>query len=155
VVVELAEHLARRYPGMRGYTRRNLFRMRQFYEAYRAQKKVSSLLTQLPWTHHLLILGQAKRPLDREFYILAAIKERWSSRELERQLQSGAILRSPLAVRQASTSLSQHHPTANDEFKNAYSLEFLSLLDGHSEADLHSALLRNLGRFITELGRDF
>jgi YhcG PDDEXK nuclease domain len=42
-----------------------------------------------------------------------------------------------------------------DEFKNVYSLDFLGLPDGHSEADLHGALLRNLGRFITELGRDF
>ena len=51
--------------------------------------------------------------------------------------------------------MTQIHPTAIDEFKNAYSLEFLGLPDDHSEADLHGALLRNLGRFITELGRDF
>jgi hypothetical protein len=54
-----------------------------------------------------------------------------------------------------SAALTQTHPTAVEEFKNAYSLELLDLQDGHSEADLHSALLRNLGRFITELGRDF
>jgi hypothetical protein len=54
-----------------------------------------------------------------------------------------------------SAALAQNHPTAIEEFKNAYSLEFLDLGDGHSEADLHGALLRNLGRFITELGRDF
>jgi len=59
VVDELAATIAREYPGMRGYTRRNLFRMRQFYEAYCGQKKVSPLLTQLPWTHHMIILGQA------------------------------------------------------------------------------------------------
>ncbi|HKY38634.1 MAG TPA: DUF1016 N-terminal domain-containing protein [Polyangiaceae bacterium] len=94
VVVELAAALARRYSGLRGFTRPNLFRMRQFYEAYRGNKKVSALLRQLPWTHHMLILGQAKRPETREFYILAAIRERWTSRELERQIQSGAILRS-------------------------------------------------------------
>jgi hypothetical protein len=51
VVDELAADLARRYAGVRGYTRRNLFRMRQFYEAYRGHEKVSALLT--PWTHHL------------------------------------------------------------------------------------------------------
>ncbi len=51
--------------------------------------------------------------------------------------------------------MTQLCPTAIDEFKNAYSLEFLELRDGHSEADLHGALLENLGRFITELGRDF
>jgi hypothetical protein len=54
-----------------------------------------------------------------------------------------------------SPAVTQTHPTAIDEFKNAYSLEFLELQEGHSEADLHGALLRNLGRFITELGRDF
>ncbi len=155
VVDELAATLAREYPGMRGYTRRNLFRMRQFYEAYRGQKKVSALLAQLPWTHHLLILGQAKVPEEREYYMLAALKGRWSSRELERQLATHAFRRRRLDREKVSAALAQTHPTALDEFKNAYNLEFLSLPDGHSEADLHGALLRNLGRFITELGRDF
>lgn len=72
VVEELATALSRRYPGLRGFTRPNLFRMRQFYEAYRSNQKVSALLRQLPWTHHLIILGQAKPPETREFYILAA-----------------------------------------------------------------------------------
>jgi len=155
VIDELAVTLARRYPGMRGYTRRNLFRMRQFFEAYRGQKKVSPLVTQLPWTHHLIILSQTRRPAEREFYMLAAINGRWTKRELERQIQSAAILRSEPAAKKVSPAVAQTHPTALDEFKNAYSLEFLDVRDGHSEADLHGALLRNLGRFITELGRDF
>lgn len=155
VVDELAATIAREYPGMRGFTRRNLFRMRQFYEAYCGQKKVSPLVTQLPWTHHMIILGQAKYPEEREFYMLAAIKGRWSKRELERQLRTGVALRSDGAAKKVSPAVARTHPAALDEFKNAYSLEFLGLSDGHSEADLHGALLRNLGRFITELGRDF
>jgi predicted nuclease of restriction endonuclease-like (RecB) superfamily len=155
VVDELAATLARRYPGIRGYTRRNLFRMRQFFEAYRGQKKVSPLVTQLPWTHHLIILSQAQRTEERQFYLLAAIRERWTKRELERQIQSGALLRNDPAAKKVSPAVAHIHPTAIDELKNAYSLEFLSMQDGHSEADLHGALLRNLGRFITELGRDF
>lgn len=155
VVDELAATIARHYPGMRGYTRPNLFRMRQFYEAYRGDKKVSALLRQLPWTHHLLILGHAKLPEERHFYIMAAITAKWTSRELERQLDTQAFRRRDLGPRSVSATLAQTHPTAVEEFKNAYSLEFLDLQDGHSEADLHGALLRNLGRFITELGRDF
>jgi predicted nuclease of restriction endonuclease-like (RecB) superfamily len=134
VVEELAADLARRYPGARGYTRPNLFRMRQFYEAYRSNRKVSPLVRQLPWTHHLIILSQAKPVETREFYILATIKERWPK---------------------VSPAVRQTHPTAIDEFKNAYNVEFLGLAADHSEADLHDALLRNLGRFLTELGRDF
>src|SRR5689334_11063196 len=155
VVDELAASLARRFPGLRGYTRRNLFRMRQFYEAYRQDEKVSPLVTQLPWTHHLIILSQARPPETREFYVLAAIKERWTKRELERQIQSGAILRGAPAAKKVSPAVTQIHPAALAELKNAYNLEFLSLPDGHSEADLHGALIRHLGRFLTELGRDF
>jgi predicted nuclease of restriction endonuclease-like (RecB) superfamily len=155
VVEDLAADLARRYPGVRGYTRPNLFRMRQFYEAYRSNRKVSPLVRQLPWTHHLIILSQA-RPVDtREFYILAAIKERWPKRELERQIRSGAVLREARVTKKVSPAVRQTHPTALDEFKNAYNVEFLGLAADHSEADLHDALLRNLGRFLTELGRDF
>ncbi|PKN50030.1 MAG: DUF1016 domain-containing protein [Deltaproteobacteria bacterium HGW-Deltaproteobacteria-20] len=154
VVDELARAIAREYPGLRGFTRRNLFRMRQFFEAYSDDERVSPLVTQLPWTHHLIILSQARHREEREFYILAAIHGRWSKRELERQIRSGAALRATPG-KQVSPAVTQIHPGAAAEFKNAYCLEFLGLPADHSEADLHGALLRNLGRFINELGRDF
>ena len=96
VVNQLAKHLAHTLPGLRGFTRRNLFRMRQFYETYAGDKKVSPLVTQLPWTHNLIILGQAKRPEEREFYLRMAIKERWGKRELEQQFRQSLFERSVL-----------------------------------------------------------
>jgi len=155
VVQELADTLARRYSGLRGFTRSNLFRMRQFYEAYYDNSKVAPLVRQLPWSHHLIILGQAKPLEAREFYVLTAIKEHWTKRELDRQIKTGAVLRSAKPQKKISSTVASIHPTALGELKDAYNLEFLGLSDEHSEADLHSALLRNLGRFITELGRDF
>lgn len=155
VIDELASAITRQYPGMRGYTRSNLFRMRQFYETYRTEEIVAALLRQLPWTHHLSILGHAKLPEERRFYIRSAIQGQWSSRELERQLRTNAFQRRAASEGKASAALNETYPGAIDEFKNAYSLEFLNLTDGHSEGDLHRALLQNLGRFITELGRDF
>jgi len=155
VVDELAATLAREYPGQRGFTRRNLFRMRQFFEAYRDDKKVAPLVRQLPWTHYLILIGRTKHPEEREFYLLAAIQGRWSKRELERQLRSGAALRSLPTTKKVSPLVAQIHPTAVNEFKSTYSLEFLGLTHDHSESDLHGALLRDLGRFINELGRDF
>jgi predicted nuclease of restriction endonuclease-like (RecB) superfamily len=151
VVEELAAAIAREHPGIRGFARPNLFRMRQFYEEYRGDEKVSPLVRQLPWTHHLIILSQVKRHEERHFYVLAAIKGQWSKRELERQIRAQAFGRSVPA--RVSSALRQTHPDAVENFKNAYSLEFLGLTDGHSEADLHGALLRNLGRFISELWR--
>jgi predicted nuclease of restriction endonuclease-like (RecB) superfamily len=108
----------------------------------------------LPWTHHLRILGHTTTAEVREFYVLSAIEQRWSERELRRQLASGAALRSG-AMKRVSASVAKLHPEATGEFKSSYALEFLGLREGHSEKDLHGALLDNLGRFISELGRDF
>jgi predicted nuclease of restriction endonuclease-like (RecB) superfamily len=76
VVDQLARHLARTLPGQRGFTRRNLFRMRQVFDTYASDGKVSPLVTQLPWTHNLIVLGQSKRAAEREFYLRMAIQER-------------------------------------------------------------------------------
>src|ERR1039457_1553852 len=66
VVEQLATYIARTQPSLRGFTRPNLFRMRQFYEAYRNDEKVSPLVRQLTWTHNLIILSQSKREEERE-----------------------------------------------------------------------------------------
>lgn len=60
VVDQLAAHIARTHPGLKGFNQRNLFRMRQFFETYQGDEKVSALLTQLPWTHNLLILSRSR-----------------------------------------------------------------------------------------------
>jgi predicted nuclease of restriction endonuclease-like (RecB) superfamily len=175
VVPQLARHIAFTYPGLRGFTRRNLFRMRQFYEIYRDQQFVSPLVTplpaskkagthhemvaavlrQLPWTHHLIIIGQCKLPEEREFYLHLAIREKWSSRELERQLKGALFERTVLNPPIVSAALTQLHPEALSIFKDSYLLEFLDLPAAHSEADLHQGLLLQLRDFLIELGRDF
>lgn len=137
VVSQLAEHLAVTQPGLRGFTRRNLFRMRQFFEVYRDDEKVSAVLTQLPWTHHLIIFSQSKRPEEREFYLRMAIRENWSSRELERQFKTALFERSITQPAKASTMLQETRPAALDVFRDAYMVEFLELPSGHAEADLH------------------
>ena len=155
VVDELAQHIARTYPGLRGFTRRNLYRMRQFYETYRADKIVSPLATQLPWTHHLIILGQSQRAEEREFYVRQAIKEKWGKRELERQIKTALFERSLLHPPKVSPVVTQMLPAAASVFKDAYVVEFLALPDEHSEADLHLGLVGQLKSFLIELGRDF
>ncbi len=65
-VVQLAVYIARRAPGLRGFSPQNLWRMRQFFEMYRDDSKLSPLVRVLPWTHNLIILGQSKRMEERE-----------------------------------------------------------------------------------------
>ena len=73
VVDQLATYISQTQPGLRGFTLRNLFRMRQFYEAYRDDEKLSPLVRQLSWTHNLIILSQSKHPEEREFYLRQSI----------------------------------------------------------------------------------
>jgi predicted nuclease of restriction endonuclease-like (RecB) superfamily len=155
VVAQLATHLARTQPGLRGFTRANLFRMRKFYEAYRHDAKVAALLRQLPWTQNLIILNQSKRPEEREFYLRMAIQEKWSSRELERQFKAALFERSIISPAFVSPMVRQMHPEALSVFKDTYMVEFLDLAHGHVEADLHVGLMRRLRDFLIELGRDF
>jgi predicted nuclease of restriction endonuclease-like (RecB) superfamily len=155
VVEALALYIQRHHPSLRGFTRRNLFRMRQFFEAYRGDEKVSALLAQLPWSHHLIILGQSKRPEEREFYLRLAIRERWSSRELERQLRAAAFERAVLNPAKVSPLVAQMHPEVLEVFKDSYVVEFLGLPGDHSESDLHRELVHRLKDFLIELGRDF
>jgi hypothetical protein len=76
VVEQLARHLALTQPGLKGFTRPNLFRMRQFYEAYRYDDIVAALTRQLPWTHNLIILSQGKNAGERAFYLRMAAQEK-------------------------------------------------------------------------------
>jgi predicted nuclease of restriction endonuclease-like (RecB) superfamily len=155
VVDQLAAHISRTHPGMRGYTRANLFRMRQFYETYRGDEKVSALLRQLPWTHNLLILGKSKRVEEREFYLRMATSEKWSSRELERQINGALFERVVMSPVKVAALLRQLHPDAATVFKDSYLVEFLDLQPEHSEDDLQRGLIEQLRQFLIELGRDF
>ena len=84
----LSNFIQEKFPGIKGFNRRGLYRMKQFYELYMNNKRVAPLLTKLTWTNHLLIMSSSKSDAEREFYIILAVKERYSKRELERQIDS-------------------------------------------------------------------
>jgi len=81
VVPQLAAYIAQTQPGQRGFTVSNIFRMKKFYETYRDESISAPLAHQLPWSHNLIILGQSKRPEEREFYLRMAVREKWTKRE--------------------------------------------------------------------------
>jgi predicted nuclease of restriction endonuclease-like (RecB) superfamily len=155
VIRQLAQHLAVTQPNLKGFTRPNLFRMRQFYETYQDDQIVSPLVRQLPWTHNLIILGRSKRPEEREFYLRMATQERWSKRELERQFNAALFERMILNPVKLSTVLRETQPEAMHVFKDSYIVDFLNLPQDHSEANLQQGLIGKLKQFLIELGRDF
>ena len=88
-VQKLADFFATNYPELKEFNRRGLYRMKQFYELYKDNEKVSPLVTQLSWTNHLKIMSACKSMDERIFYMNMCIKERLSKRELKRQIDSG------------------------------------------------------------------
>ncbi len=122
--------------------RRNLFRMRQFYETYKDDKKVLPLVSQLSWPHHLIIMSQCKRPEEREFYMRLAAEQHWGKRELERQIAASLFQRMVLEPPKVSAMLKDLHPQAVVCFRDAYALEFLGLPTAHF-VDLPPITLRS------------
>ncbi len=154
-VQSLAAFIRRKEPHATGFSSQNLWRMRQFYEEYKARKKLSPLVRELSWSHNLLILGKCTSTEEREFYLRLSLRERWGKRELERQIDSGLFERAVLSKPKLSPVMREIHPDADEVFKDAYLVDFLRLPDSHSEADLHKGLVEHLKNFLIELGRDF
>ena len=172
-VEELAEYIKNEITGLKGFNRRGLYRMRQFYETYTAAEFVallenqgyvienerdifvSAVLTQLSWTHHRLILSKTKTPAEKLFYLNAAITERLNTRDFEQQLNSAAFERTMLANEKVSALRTQSSADLTNLFKDPYIFEFLDLPDKHSENDLEKALIQNLKNFILEIGQGF
>jgi predicted nuclease of restriction endonuclease-like (RecB) superfamily len=152
-IEQLATFIQTQEPGIKGFERRSLYRMRQFYETYPDFSIVSALLTQLSWTHHHILMSRCKTEEERLFYLQLAATERYSTRELDRQINSSTFERTRLADAKLPAAAQSQNLTG--VFRDTYILDFLNLPPSHSEGDLQSALVRCLRDFILELGRDF
>ena len=140
---------------------RSLRRMVQFSEAFPEAKMVATLSRELSWSHFIEILP-LKQPMEREFYAEMCRVERWSVRTLRERIGSQLYLRSAIAkkpdgvIAQELSHLREGGQMTPDlVFRDPYMLDFLGLPDGYSERDLESAILREMERFLLELGAGF
>ena len=152
-VDELARYIQDAFPGIKGFNRRGLYRMRQFYETYANYEKVSPLVTQINWTNNLLILSGTKSIEEKEFYLKLCIQENYSKRELERQLDSGYYERYVLSQGKALPEAMKK--IKRNPFFDSYIIEFLDLSSPYKENDFRKALILKMRDFILELGKDF
>ena len=153
VIDDVANYISATAPTIKGFNRRGLYRMRQFYETYKDDEIVSALLTQLSWTNHLLIMSKSKTKEERDFYVALAAKEHYSSRELERQLDSAYYERYMLSSGKQPPELVPQ--TVRNTILDTYVLEFLDLPEQYSERNFRKAIIENLKNFILEFGKDF
>ncbi|MBC7553946.1 MAG: DUF1016 domain-containing protein [Taibaiella sp.] len=154
-VLQLAEFIQKREPGISGFSDKNLWRMKQFYETYKDSAKLSPLVRELNWTNNITILSRSKTIEEKEFYLKLCVEERYTKRELERQINASVYERFMLSTSKLSAPLRVLQDNVNQIFKDTYVLEFLRLPEEHPEGDLQKGLIANMKQFILELGKDF
>jgi len=154
-VQQLANFVQQQEPGVKGFSDKNLWRMKQFYESYKDFPNVSALLGETSWTHNLAILSKCSTIQEKEFYLRLCKKENYSYRELERQINSSYFERVVCGNKELSAVLRELPTKVENVFKETYVLEFLNLPETYKEADLKKQLIQQIKRFILELGKDF
>jgi len=154
-LTRLGEQLAQAFG--RGFEAKNLRRTVQFAQAFPLPEIVATLSRPLSWSHFVNPLPLKTEPA-RQFYASQAAANTWSVRELRHPIDRKAFERTELAALQANSPvqaelLETAHTNPAQVFKDPYFLDFLGLRQGHDEADLEAAILRQLEAFILELGR--
>ena len=155
VVKDLANFIQNKEPEIKGFSDKNLWRMKQFYETYKDESKLAPLVREISWTHNLIIMSRTKTIEEREFYIKLVQKESYSKRELERQISVGFFERTVLANSQLPAKLGNYKKDGTNGIKDNYIFEFLNLPHNHSESELQRGLVSEIRKVILELGKDF
>lgn len=154
VVEELADFIKLKDPTLKGFSDKNLWRMKQFYELYKNDEKLYMLCRETTWSNNQRLFS-LKTQEEREFYLRLAIANRYSFRELEKEIKKSTFERTALANTKLSTVLRELPQETTNVFRDIYMLDFLNLTHDHDEKDLQSAIVSSLKEFILELGIGF
>lgn len=183
VVEQMAKDLKNEMPKVNGFSRTNLFYMRQFYLFYKVSEIVqplggqlecidneqngiiqqavgqlnnNSILTKIPWGHHIAILNKCNTIEDANFYILQTIKNNWSRNVLQIQIENKLIDRLGKAPNNFELTLPKaQSDLAKETLKDPYKFDFLTLETNVQELELEKQLIDNITKFLLELGKGF
>ncbi len=168
ILLQLARDLQAAFPGVSGFSRTNLYRMRAFYLAYRTRSEnvpqvagqlgenVPQVVAQIPWFHNVILLEKVKDPAIREWYAQAAFENGWSRNVLEMQIESRLHERQGKATTNFSRTLPPpQSDLAQALLKDPYHFEFLTLADDAHEREVERGLLEHIRQFLLEMGSGF
>lgn len=155
VVTELAKFIQTNEPEIKGFSDKNLWRMKQFYESYKDFPKLSPLVREISWTNNLLVFSRCKSIEEKEFYLKLIKQESYSKRELDRQISASLFERTMIGNYKLSLVVRENKNDLTDAFKDSYVFEFLNLPEPYNERDLQRGLVKQMKDFILELGKDF
>lgn len=155
VVTELAKYIQQNEPHLKGFSDKNLWRMKQFYDVYKAYPNLSTLLREISWSNNLTIISRCKTHEEREFYIRLSKQEHYSFRMLDRQISAGVFERTMIGNNKISSLFKATNKPLKNTFKDSYIFDFLNLSEPYTESDLQKGLVKQMKNFILELGCDF
>ena len=153
VAERLAGDLREEFPGIVGFSRRNVFYMREFYVAYHDVPKVQPLVAQIGWTHNLIVLTRCSDPLEREFYIRMTRKFGWSKNVLIHQIENESYEKTLLGQTNFDKAVTPAiRAQAKLAVKDEYLFDFLELGEEHAERELERALIARIEDFLRAMG---
>ena len=156
IAEQLSNDLRTEFPGISGFSRRNVFYMREFYLLYRDDKRVQPLVAQIGWTHNLVIFQRCKDSLEREFYLRMTRKFGWSKNVLIHQIDNQSYEKSLLGQTNFDRVLTPElRAQAKLAVKDEYTFDFLELGEEHSERELERALIARIEDFLRAMGGMF
>jgi predicted nuclease of restriction endonuclease-like (RecB) superfamily len=156
VVKELSDELQREFIGTKGFSVQNLWNMRLFFLTYQANQKLQTLSREISWSHNVKILQKIKDPFAQQFYMECTIKNRWSVRVLDHQIDNQSYEKFLINQTNFENTLpSEMQPAAAMLVKDEYTFDFLELNDQHTEKELESALIQKIREFLIQMGSDF
>jgi len=153
VVEQLASDLRMEFPAVSGFSRRNVFYIREFYLAYRDLPKVQPLVAQIGWTHNLIVLQRCHEPHEREFYIRMTKKFGWTKNVLIHQVENQSYEKTLLGQTNFDKALTPKlRAQAKLAVKDEYTFDFLELGEEHAERELERALVGRIEQFLRAMG---
>lgn len=154
-VDRLAKDLQIEFAGTSGFSPQNLWSMRRFFLAYKDNELLQTLSGEIGWSHNVEILNKCQDDNERQYYLTVTNREGWSVRTLRQKIAASDYQRWLLAQDNFEEKLP---PTlarkAEVIERDDYNLEFLLLEDEHKERELEEAIIRNINKFLDEVGED-
>lgn len=156
VIDRLAQDLGKDFPGVSGFSPRNLRYMRKFAQTYADFTILQAVLAKIPWWHNILLLEKLDNLEERIWYAQQTVMNGWSGRALDDVIKSKLYSRQGKAITNFHERLpTPHSKLAHDILKSPYNFGFLSLTDDYIEQELEIGLVNNIEKLILELGQGF
>jgi predicted nuclease of restriction endonuclease-like (RecB) superfamily len=156
IVENLAKDLQSEFVGNKSFSSRNLWHMRNFYVSYNEDKKLKTLSSEISWSHNIAIMQKCKDDLQKEFYLKMSSRSNWSYRTLLNHIENKSYERFAINQTNFDDTVKKSDITeANLSVKDEYIFDFLELNEEHKERELENAIVKNIRKFLIEMGSYF